>query len=92
MYVNYFDRLEKLPDENPTIGVLLCADKNKAVVKFTLPENNKTIMASQYQLYLPSEKQLLTELKSELKHYKDNCSNNDIKGKELSGGAEDSND
>ena len=78
MYVNYFDRMEKLPDENPTIGVLLCADKNKAVVKFTLPENNKRIMASQYQLYLPSEKQLLKELKSELKHYKDNCSNNVI--------------
>lgn len=86
MYVNYFDRMEKLPDENPAIGVLLCADKNKAVVKFTLPENNTTIMASQYQLYLPSEKQLLKELKSELKHYKDNCSKYDIKGKELSVG------
>ena len=87
MYVNYYDRTQKLPDENPTIGILLSADKNNAVVKFTLPEDNKTIMASQYQLYLPSEKQLLTELKSELKHYKDNCSNYDIKGKELSGGA-----
>ena len=80
MYVNYFDRLEKLPDENSTIGVLLCADKNKAVVKFSLPENNKTIMASQYQLYLPSEKQLLKELKSELKQFKDHSSYQDIEG------------
>lgn len=66
MYVNYYDRNEKLPDENPTIGILLCADKNNEVVKYTLPEDNKTIMASKYQLYLPSEKQLLNELKREL--------------------------
>jgi predicted nuclease of restriction endonuclease-like (RecB) superfamily len=66
MYVNYYDRKEKLADENPTIGILLCADKNNEVVKFSLPEENKTIMASQYQLYLPTEKQLLTELKREI--------------------------
>jgi predicted nuclease of restriction endonuclease-like (RecB) superfamily len=66
MYVNYYDRNEKLADENPTIGILLCADKNNAVVKYTLPEENKTIMASKYQLYLPTEKQLLTELKREI--------------------------
>jgi len=62
MYVNYYDRNEKLPDENPTIGILLCADKNNALVKYSLPENNKTIMASKYQLYLPSEQQLLDGL------------------------------
>jgi predicted nuclease of restriction endonuclease-like (RecB) superfamily len=66
MYVNYYDREEKLPDENPTIGILLCADKNNTLVKYSLPEDNKTIMASKYQLYLPSEKQLLNELKREL--------------------------
>lgn len=66
MYVNYYDRNEKMPDENPTVGILLCADKNNTLVKYSLPENNKTIMASQYQLYLPSEKELLKELKREL--------------------------
>jgi predicted nuclease of restriction endonuclease-like (RecB) superfamily len=66
MYVNYYDRNEKLPDENPTIGILLCADKNDTLVRYTLPKDNSTIMASKYQLYLPSEKQLLTELKREL--------------------------
>ena len=66
MYVNYYDREEKQPDENPTIGILLCADKNNTLVKYTLPEDNKTIMASKYQLYLPSEKELLSELKREL--------------------------
>jgi len=59
MYVNYYDRIEKLPHENNTIGILLCADKNDTLVKFSLPENEKNIVASKYQLYLPSEKQLI---------------------------------
>ena len=70
MYVNYYDRNEKAPDENPTIGILLCADKNDTLVKYTLPENNNTIMASKYQLYLPTEKQLAEQLKIELSELK----------------------
>lgn len=66
MYVNYYDRIEKLPHENPTIGILLCADKNNAVVKFSLPENNKHIISSKYDLYLPTENQLLGEIQKEL--------------------------
>jgi predicted nuclease of restriction endonuclease-like (RecB) superfamily len=65
MYVNYYDRIEKLPHENPTVGILLCADKNDTVVKFSLPENEKNILASKYELYLPSEKQLLEKLQEE---------------------------
>ncbi|MGB3752202.1 MAG: PDDEXK nuclease domain-containing protein [Arcobacteraceae bacterium] len=66
MYVNYYDRSEKQDFENATIGVLLCVDKNDTVVKFTLPEDNKTILASKYQLYLPSEEELVKELHREL--------------------------
>ncbi|MEA1914556.1 MAG: PDDEXK nuclease domain-containing protein, partial [Campylobacterota bacterium] len=66
MYVNYYDRNEKQNFENSTIGVLLCANKNDTVVKYTLPEDNKTILASKYQLYLPSEKELVKELHREL--------------------------
>ena len=62
MYVNYYDRCEKLPEENPTIGILLCTAKNDTAVKLALPENNKTILASQYQLYLPTTEQLLKEI------------------------------
>lgn len=62
MYVNYHDRIEKLPEENPTIGILLCAGKNDSVVKMTLPENNKTILASEYKLYLPTTEQLVNEI------------------------------
>lgn len=66
MYVNYYDRYEKKNFENPTIGILLCAEKNNAVVKISLPENNKTIFASEYKLYLPSEQQLIDEVKKEI--------------------------
>jgi len=68
MYVNYYDRFEKQDFENATIGILLCADKNDAVVKITLPENNKTIIASKYQLYLPTEQQLIDEVKKEIEN------------------------
>ncbi|QEC45524.1 DUF1016 domain-containing protein [Pseudobacter ginsenosidimutans] len=71
MYVNYYDRIEKLPYENPTIGILLCANKNDAVVKFTLPENQKQIIASQYELYLPTEKQLLEEVNKEIESFEE---------------------
>ena len=63
MYVNYYDRYEKQEYENPSIGILLCADKNDAVVKITLPENSKNIIASKYHLYLPTEQQLIDEVK-----------------------------
>ncbi|TBO39687.1 PDDEXK nuclease domain-containing protein [Pedobacter kyonggii] len=66
MYVNYYDRFEKQNFENPTIGILLCTDKNDAVVKISLPENNKTIIASKYHLYLPTEQQLMAEMKKEI--------------------------
>ena len=64
MYVNYYDRIEKLPDENPTIGILLCTSKNDTVVKMSLPENNSSILSSQYQLYLPSQEQLKNEVET----------------------------
>ena len=62
MYVNYYDRMIKLPDENKTIGILLCTSKNDTVVKMTLPEDNETILASEYQLYLPSKEELIKEI------------------------------
>jgi predicted nuclease of restriction endonuclease-like (RecB) superfamily len=66
MYVNYYDRNEKTEEENPTIGILLCADKNDTLVKYSLPQDNNTILASKYQLYLPSEQELAENIKSEL--------------------------
>lgn len=65
MYVNYYDRTEKQDSENLTIGILLCADKNDAVVEFALPENNNTILASKYQLYLPKPEEIIKSIKKD---------------------------
>ena len=64
MYVNYYDRIEKTADENPTIGILLCTNKNDTAVRMALPEDNKTILASEYKLYLPTQAQLIDEVNS----------------------------
>lgn len=64
MYVNYYDRKVKLPEENKTVGIILCKDKNQAVVEMTLPEDNNQIFASKYETVLPSKealRQLLRE-------------------------------
>ena len=61
MYVNYYDRFQKLPEENPTIGILLCKEKNDALVEITLPENSN-IFAAEYALYLPDKKVLQKKL------------------------------
>ncbi|MFQ5687303.1 MAG: YhcG family protein [Candidatus Scalindua sp.] len=62
MYVNYYDRYVKLEEENKTIGIILCKDKNKALVEITLPKDNERIFARKYQLYLPSKEELKMQL------------------------------
>jgi predicted nuclease of restriction endonuclease-like (RecB) superfamily len=62
MYVNYYTREMMNPGDSPPIGIILCSDKNEAVVRFTLPEENRQIFASRYKLYLPSEEELVAEL------------------------------
>lgn len=58
MYVNYYDRFVKLPEESKTIGIIICRDKNDTLVEITLPENNEQIFASKYQTILPSKEEL----------------------------------
>ncbi len=67
MYVNYYKREITTPEENPPIGIILCAKKDNAVVQFTLPEDNKQIFVSKYKLYLPTEEELVRELEKEQK-------------------------
>jgi predicted nuclease of restriction endonuclease-like (RecB) superfamily len=67
MYINYFDRIIKLPDENRTVGIILCKQNNKTVVEFTLPEGQDQIFSREYKLYLPDKK----ELKKQLELYLD---------------------
>ena len=68
-YVNYFDQERCTEGDGPTIGLVLCADKNDAVVKYTLGEGNQQIFASRYKLYLPSEQELADEIRRELLEY-----------------------
>lgn len=66
MYVHYYDRKVKLPEENPTIGIILCKDKNQSVVEMTLPEDNSQIFASKYETILPSKERLQALLNEHL--------------------------
>ncbi|MBI4509685.1 MAG: DUF1016 domain-containing protein [Deltaproteobacteria bacterium] len=65
MYVNFFDRFQRAEHEAPTIGIVLCSEKNDAMAKITLPENNEQILAARYQMYLPTEEELRAELARE---------------------------
>ena len=65
MYVRMFDDLQKGDDDNPTVGLILCTDKDKAIVKYSVLKENKQLFASKYMLYLPSEEELTKELERE---------------------------
>ena len=66
LYTNFYTREMREAWENPAIGILLCADKNEAVVRYTLPSGQDQIFAARYALQLPSEAQLEAELRDEL--------------------------
>ena len=75
MYVNYYDREIKDDYENPTVGILLSTDKNETIVKYTLPEDNKTIFSSEYKLHMPTEQELIIAVEEEKKNFKLNETN-----------------
>jgi predicted nuclease of restriction endonuclease-like (RecB) superfamily len=67
LYVNYYDQERCTEGDNPTLGLILCSDKNDAVVKYTLgPAQESKIFASRYKLHLPSEAELQAELRREV--------------------------
>ena len=66
LYVHYYDREVVEASDNPTIGLILCTDKNEALVRYVLDEKNQQIFASRYQFHLPSEEILVAEIKREL--------------------------
>ena len=65
MYVHYYEDEMMTEGDNPPIGIVLCADKSESVVKYTLPKGEKQIFASKYMVYLPTEEELLSEVKKE---------------------------
>lgn len=77
MYVNYFDRYEKSADENPTIGILLCTEKNDTMVEVSLPKDSN-ILASKYQLYLPTADELIKQLNEAKKEIEERKEENNL--------------
>lgn len=74
MYVDYYQREMMTDRENPSMGIVLCADKSKAIVRYTLPEGQNQIFASRYQLYLPTEEELKQEITRERAEIESNLS------------------
>lgn len=70
LYVRYFEDNIKQKSDNPTIGIILCTEKNETVVKYSVLKESKQLFASKYKLYLPTEKELIKELNAELKALK----------------------
>jgi predicted nuclease of restriction endonuclease-like (RecB) superfamily len=68
LYVNYYDRERRTEGDQPTLGLILCTDKNDTVVKYTLgPDQQNKIFASRYKLHLPTEKELQDEIRREVR-------------------------
>jgi hypothetical protein len=65
MYVRMFDDLERCEGDNPTVGIILCSEKDKTIVKYSVLNENKQIFASKYMMYLPTEEELVRELERE---------------------------
>lgn len=64
-YIRMFDDLMKQPDDNPTIGLILCSEKNEAIAKYSVLNDAKQVFASKYKLTLPTEEELQLELEKE---------------------------
>lgn len=64
-YIRMFDALRKKDDDNPTIGIILCSEKNEAIAKYSVLNDGKQIFASKYKLYLPTEEELRAEIERE---------------------------
>ena len=71
MYVRMFDDLKRGADDNPTIGIILCADKDETIVKYSVLNENKQIFASKYLTVLPSEEELTAEIEKNIKRLSD---------------------
>lgn len=67
MYIRMFDDLKKQDDDNPTIGIILCTEKDEIVVKYRILNDSKQLFATKYMLYLPTEEELIAEIERERK-------------------------
>ena len=68
-YVRLYEEKIRQESDNPTIGLILCAEKNETTVKYSLLDDNKQIFASKYQFYFPTEKELIEKIEREKDFY-----------------------
>ena len=68
-YMRFYEEEFRQKSDNPTIGLILCAEKNETIVKYSVLNVNKRLFASKYKLHLPSEKELAKELRAEIEWY-----------------------
>ena len=69
MYIRMYDELKKREDDNPTLGIVLCADTDEDIAKYSILHGNEQLFASKYKLYLPSEEELRAEIKTQKEFY-----------------------
>ncbi len=69
MYIRMYDELKKAPDDNPTLGIVLCADTDEDIAKYSVLHENEQLFASKYKLYLPSEEELRAEIEAQKEFY-----------------------
>ena len=69
MYIRMYDELKKRDDDNPTLGIVLCADTDEDIAKYSVLHGNEQLFASKYKLYLPTEEELRTEIKTQKEFY-----------------------
>ena len=74
-YIRMFDALYKNADDNPTIGIILCSQKNEAIVKYSVLNEHKQIFASKYRLALPTAEELERELVQERRRIEEDLEN-----------------
>lgn len=65
MYIKMYDELKRQKDDNPTLGIVLCADTDEDIAKYSLMNGNEQLFASKYKLYLPSEEELKAEIETQ---------------------------
>ena len=65
MYVRMYDELKKAPDDNPTIGIVLCSETDEDIAKYSVLKGNEQLFASKYKLYLPTEDELRAEIENQ---------------------------
>ena len=70
MYIQMYDELKKRPDDNPTLGIVLCTDTDEDIAKYSVMHGNEQLFASKYKLYLPTDEELRAELESQKAFFK----------------------